>query len=387
MSEPLIRDYLELLDEEAGMGSEIAENLLEHPATAWADLLRAHPEWVRFGSLDCLLQIAHEDLYRDPRRALEIAKLVIAHVDGVARVFPDEFLYVQLRGLAWKELAGALFTLKEYKQAEAPAQAAVQTFEECPSLAVDRANARFVQAQIWHELGRTDEALAALDEAVQVYAEYGDAQHYLWAIEQVGIMYLDQQRYTEAKHLFSIAIEEAVYLHDVQAEARSRSNRGACEVHLGEDFEATEDLRRAITALTDLGMHAVVPTSIWNFANQMRRQGDLYGARNALEGVYASFLRLGMIGQAMSVLVELSAVIAELAGDVPTARLLCGRFVQAIGSYNTEEGVRAAAHYLDRATRRALTAAEFATAVEPVRAFCREGSSTAVFVPPDAMTA
>jgi tetratricopeptide (TPR) repeat protein len=386
MGEPLIKDYLALLNDEEEFGSEAAECLLAAPAHAWPTLLHEHPDWIRFGTLDYLLNIAHDDLYRDPLHALAIANLVVAHVDAIPRVFPDEFLYVQLRGLAWKELASALYTLKEYEQAEKPAEAAVTTFAERSSLAVDWANARFVQAQIWHERGRTAAALTALDDAVQVYAEYGDAQRYLWTIEFLANIKFDCEEYVAARDLYTTAIEEAVRLHDVEAEARSRSNRGACEVYLGEDLEASEDLRRALTSLVSLGMSASVPATIWTFAKLTRRQGDLYRARTTLEAVYATFLRLGMIQHAMSVLVELSTLVAELDGDVPTARLLCGRFVQAIGPYKTEESVRAAADYLARATAHVETRDDFVAAVKPVREFC-QSSPSAVFVPPDAMIA
>jgi tetratricopeptide (TPR) repeat protein len=389
MREPRISDYLELLNEEDDVGGQAAETLLAAPAEAWPDVLHAHPEWLRFGTFDRLLAIAHDYLYRAPLRSLDIANLVIQHIDAIPHVFPEDFLYVQLRGLAWKELANALYTLRRFQEAEVPALAAVSTFAEEPVLAVDRANARFVQAEIWHEMGRTDDALKAMDDAIHVYAAYGDAQHYLYAIEFLGMIEFDRGNYAEAYELFTTAIEEAESLHDVQAEARSRSNRGACEVRLGRYLEATEDLRRAVTALTALDMHAAVPDSIWNFAKLLRDQGDLEEARATLEGVYAGFLRLGMIGHAMSVLVELSAVIAEFDGDVPKARLLCGRFVQAIGPYETEDSVRAAADYLARATLEAETPAEFVAAVAPVREFCRnpERSPSAVFVPPDSMTA
>lgn len=389
MGEARISDYLELLNEEDERGGQAAEALLASPAEAWPEMLHAHPEWVRFGTFDCLLAIAHDDLYRAPLRSLDIANLVIQHIDAIPRVFPEDFLYVQLRGLAWKELANALYTLRRFQEAEVPALAAVSTFAEEPSLAVDRANARFVQAEIWHELGRTDDALKAMDDAIHVYAAYGDAQHYLFAIEFLGMIEFDRGNYTVAYDLFATAIEKAQSLRDTQAEARSRSNRGACAVRLGRYLEATEDLGQAVTALIALGMYAAVPDCIWNFAKLLRDQGDLQEARSTLEGVYADFLRLGMVAHAMSVLVELSAVIAELDRDVPMARLLCGRFVQAIGPYHTDDSVRAAADYLSRATHATETTAEFVAAVAPVREFCRnrKSSSSAVFVPPDTMTA
>jgi tetratricopeptide (TPR) repeat protein len=385
MREPLIRDYLRLLNEEARAGRQAATALLAAPPDTWPTLLSERPDWVRFGTFDCLLETARDDFYRAPRRALAIAQLVIAYIDAVPRLFPDDFLLVQLRGLAWKELAGAHFALKEYEQAEEPALTAVNTFAEVPALAVDRANALFMQAQIWHELGRTEDALAALDDAIKVYAEYGDAQHYLYAVEFLGIIEFDREHYETARDLFTTAIAEAQRIHDPAAEARSLNNRGQCQVYLGAFLPAIEDLGRAFTAFSTLGMHAAVPESIWGMANMARRRGALREARGALEGVYASFLRLGMVARAMTVLVELGVIVAELEGDVPRARLLCGNFARAIGPYPVDESLRTAVDYLARAVDGVATTEEFATAVAPIRSFC--GSSSAVFVSPDSMTA
>jgi tetratricopeptide (TPR) repeat protein len=386
MSEPIIASYLAQLNEESAYGEEAADAILAAPPDEWSALLRAHPAWMRFGTFDALLGAANVELGRSPQRSLAIAQFVIDHIDHVPNPFRSDFLMVQLRGRAWKELASALYTLERYPGAEVPALAAVTELSAVPALAMDRANARYVQAQVWHELGRKKEALAALNEAAEVYAEFADAQHYLWTIELLGVFQFREQQYEEATRYFTIAIAEAQRIHDLHSEARSLNNRAQCAIFRGSFLKAAEDLRRAYAALSALGQYAEVPKAIWGVAKIAHRRGALRDARKAFEGVYASFLRLGMVDEAMRVLVELSAVAADLGGDLPHARLLCGRFVGAIGSYEVQASVRAAAEYLARVADRVETTPEFLRAIAPVHDFCL-GSPSATFVPPDAMIA
>src|SRR5436190_8065847 len=97
------RTLVAFLNRDAARAATAVANFLGTPLPAWGQLMDENPEWLTLGTLNLLLDAAHEELDREPKKAYEIAKFVLRRVRS-AETPPDApVLLIVSRGRPWKE--------------------------------------------------------------------------------------------------------------------------------------------------------------------------------------------------------------------------------------------------------------------------------------------
>lgn len=340
------REYLRFLNDEAELGGLAATTLAEAGIADREGLLEQHPEWLRYGTLTALLNIAHEALDRDVLVTLDLVRFVLAHVDDVPLPPSPAFLRDQLRGLAWKERGNALYLQgRDYQEAAGAALRAAEIFATKQVLDLERASALVLLAMALHKLQKEADADEVLLEAIRIFADHGEARRYVDAIQTQGLFAVDRNDLPLAREHFLRAYEEADHLDDRAERTRIINNLGFVALRMHEAEDAREYFSRALAEMTALRWTSEIQRVLWNIASVEREQGNLPAALSALCGVYPKLLERGLVADAMAVLVDIHDVIVEATGDVAYAQSLCAKLVATTGQYEVPANVLEAIDY------------------------------------------
>jgi tetratricopeptide (TPR) repeat protein len=344
----VLHEFLETLNEEADLATVAVTALRERPISEWSEIFAVHPEWVSFGPLNALLELAHRELDNDGRPAREIATFVL---DCSARLSVEpgaDFLRPLLIGTAWKELANALYELQVYDDAMTAIGRSLETFQDEPALEQDRAAALLTYAQIAHKQHNTAAALKAVDDASSTFLALRKNHHYLLALEVCGQILFDQKEYALTLDVFQTARTVAERLDDAYSVARNELNLGQTSVLLGALEDATHYLAKSLTFFEEKKLKGAVHRAVWGIARVARERGEFDAALDAFHQLYGEFLHRGRHRAAAAVLVELGDTVMELTGEPTYARATCQQLALTMGKYDAPTNVRDAVQYLQR---------------------------------------
>jgi tetratricopeptide (TPR) repeat protein len=379
-----MRDYLAFLNDDARIGRQAAVALGDAGVAGREPLLEAHPEWYRSGTLHALIARAHDALDTDARFALELTTFVVAHLAGMQVPDSPSFLRPQLEGTAWKEHGNALHMAgNRHDDALAAAVRAVEILSSEEVLVVDYASALLLIALIESARQHFHEAETALAKSVAIFAEHGERGRYLDAIQTHAVVALDQDDVPRARDWFMRAYEEADRLRNDRERARIIHNLGYCALRMNDLDTANEYLSRGLSEMTQLRMTGEIERAISNVAGLERQRGNLDKAVTALCTTYPKLLDLGLVQDAVSVLVDIHDIVFEMTGDVEYARSLCAKLA-ILGRYDVPPNVREAVDYLRATVAGTASANVMRRAVAWVRKFLHEvlASSSARFTLP-----
>ena len=224
----VLHAFLAPLNTEADLAASAAAELGALPADAWPTAFAAHPEWISFGPLSALLDLAHVQIDNDPGRARVIVELVLGHVQQIDAQPGNEILHLVLTGSAWKEHANTLYEFHEYDTAMHSIRRAIDIFQRRPALQLDHAVALLTyvctgrsQAGRYSECAEGDRRgivrIPHTKRGTSVPAGAGDL---------CGHILFDQNDYTLAAKTFRTSRTVAERLQDHYAVARQNSERG-----------------------------------------------------------------------------------------------------------------------------------------------------------------
>lgn len=346
---------LPALNDEVLHGDAAARSLLAVPPGDRDVLLALHPEWLRVGTFDQLLRHVREEVDRSAARALELTTFILRHLPRVPRPKTASVLYDLTRGNALKGHATALF-----REGERLAEAlrvvgeAITIFSTSAAFRRDRADARFVQAQIWDALGETRVALDILDECEANFADFGDTRRFVRTVTQRGICLFEhaltlpddaaaeyvQRAYAE----FLAALDQAERIGDRRESARLHSNMGHCAVLLQEETAARDYFAAALREFRSLDMTGEVQRALWGIAELDAAAGEIESAVALMYDVYDEFLERGMPADAGLVLLDISRQLAAL--HPACAPAACTHFAATMSAAGVPGSLRKAALHL-----------------------------------------
>ena len=350
--------FMEVVNEEIAIGTTAAETLLAAPAPQWPNLLAQNPAWLRTGTFDVLLANARDEMNRSLIRAQDITSFVLTYV-LLARTQPGaEILLDLVLGTAHKDHASVLYRRGREFLAEAlrHVQEALRVFGRRPAMFLERANARFVQAQVYQALEQFNAAFALLDECEQVFAEQGDAYRYVQVLAQRGYCHFDlgaqayggaaSASFRQAFTAFRDALAEAERIGERIECARLLNNLGHCANELGEHQAAREYLELAVHEFTALAMTADVQRALWGVAQLELAAGQHHLALRLLHEIYNQFVERGMLGDAALVRLDITVKLAVELNDARLAQEECEQLVRIDAWRHLPPNVRAAAQVL-----------------------------------------
>lgn len=129
--------------------------------------------WITVGVADGLAHASGEVVDQFPEQALTLARLARSVAARLDETYP-RVLRASVQGAVWTQLAAVHRRAGNPELALPALESAELVLQSHPWLALERPNVGLERARTLHALGRSEEALAALDAAVAVLAGFAD---------------------------------------------------------------------------------------------------------------------------------------------------------------------------------------------------------------------
>lgn len=331
-----------------------AAELLALPETAWDRWLSETRGARTAHLLFRLLDVAYDDLDRDPARAAAITALVLRHVDAVEIPAEAGVAGSLLRGRAWTDRGNALLKTDDVR-------GALRAFERAahilgtPPFAVECAAARRGEAFARHLLGDSTEALRIIREGLRVFEGHGDAEQVTRSRIYEGIVLFDCGDVKGAASRLAAALDEAAARQDTRTMSRLYNNLGQCAEVLEDRSAAVRYLTRALTLFEELGMTAERPIAVVGLAHVLAGEGLREQAIAELSEAQHTFLSTGRPLQAAMTALDVLELLVRAGDQEQRVSEMASALVHTFAEAGlTREAMRALAHVRAAAGRHAL---------------------------------
>lgn len=152
-------------------------------------------------------------------------------------------------------------------------------------------------ASLHHRLNRTDEELAALARAADIWERIGDTARLTVVLNNRALLAKAQGDYETAIDLLGRAISHARANGDLRTQTRAEGNLGTVFASMGQSEQAADWHARALTSARAYGDETMVATAQRRLAMALAAQGHRREAQPHLESAAAAFERLGLRSQ------------------------------------------------------------------------------------------
>jgi tetratricopeptide (TPR) repeat protein len=323
------------------------------------------PDEELLGVLEYMLDAAHEELDREPKRARRYTDLVLAHIGRVHVPRGAEPFIELLHAQAWKEHGNALHTLGDLPGALTATRQGIGALGANPAYTLERADLELLEAHIHHDQGDWEMALARVRACAAQFRAHGDMRRAVRARTTEGGFLYERRHYAEAEHAWRAASDDAARANDEETRVRLANNLGHCAVQRGDYTTASAYFTTALVGFDTLGMEADRQRALWGFASILAKTDQVPEAIAQLNAVQADFLAREMVLDAALV----TLAIVELLVKVDRVALfpsVCKNLVETFANAGMTANALIALAYLEEcAHRRTVTSEE----VERVRAF------------------
>jgi tetratricopeptide (TPR) repeat protein len=180
-------DRLEEIHREIESAAGLLEELAATPSPERPERIRTE---VRFHALklcDLLLKRSRESWFRDPARAVELARLAVEIADWLDAGYYGESLVEDEKAIAWAHLGNAHRIASDLRSAEEALLQAEEHHKRAGEDALTGAQILSFIASLRTSQGRFEEAVEILNQAVAVYRETRDRHLEGKALIQKGI--------------------------------------------------------------------------------------------------------------------------------------------------------------------------------------------------------
>jgi tetratricopeptide (TPR) repeat protein len=352
----MLAEWLETLDADEERIAVAMGEISENHWKAVTDLLPAPFE---ADSINRVITRAHELLGRAPNDAQRLARLALRMTAQINHATcPDAPL---IEGDAWRECAAAHLEMAEYADAYEAVCAARKCYSQSESARVNGAILLLVEGRTLFELGRWDEALAAVEHASHELLDSGaDRKKYVQAKTIHAIILVGIGQYDAALDVFSTAADLAMQAGDKETLAYILSNAGVCAANLEDPARAKRCLESALRYFEELGLTSEMPHARAALVTILKQQGRYNEAVSELFKVRAEFLSLRVPTAAAITSLRIVEVLL-LCGRTAEVPVLCDEMVRTFSAARLQKNLLTALAYLNEVARqRQLAAADVA---------------------------
>jgi tetratricopeptide (TPR) repeat protein len=217
-------DRLEEIYREIESAAGLLEELAAMPELERPERIRTE---VRFHALklcDLLLKRSRESWFRDPARAVELARMAVETAAWLDTGYYGEGLVEEERALAWAHLGNAYRIASDLRSAEEALLQAQEHHQRAGEDALTGAQILSFLASLRTSQGRFDEAAEILDQAVAVYREAHDRHLEGKALIQKGTVLGYVGRYQEAARIVQRGLSRIDLLEEPHLLVAARHN-------------------------------------------------------------------------------------------------------------------------------------------------------------------
>lgn len=296
----------------------VARYLRDTPTEEWSRLAEM-PDLRNNAALEQMSEEVRRRLDRNGKDALAIANVATSISESLRPSEYPAIIMAQLRSTAWRDRANALRYASRYDEALQSIERAESILQPFESLNYDRAIVHLVKGMTLAQVGRFDEAHAALSECRHTFRTHNDTRRYQQAALAEGSALYEAARYAEAQLVFEDLLKNTL---DLEILARIHNNLGYCATQLGDFVAANIHFSEAIAKFTDLGFTAEVPRTERGAGLVFIARGQIATGLEHLQNARGAFRAAGMVEDAALCALHIAAVLVERGADSEARSLI-----------------------------------------------------------------
>jgi tetratricopeptide (TPR) repeat protein len=327
----------------------------------WEAIASALPAPFEADTVGRVICRAHELLGKAPTEAQSLASLALRMTRQLNAATCSDLPLIE--GDAWRECAAAHLEMAEFDDAYQAIARARVCYARSRSSRINAAILLLIEGRTLFELGRSSEALAAVDLGSSELLDSGaDRKKYVHARIIRASILMGMGQPDAALDVFSAAADLATQTGDNETLAHVLSNIGLCVAKLGDTRGAKLCFESALQLFYDLGLRVDMPgvrTAMVSILKVQRRHNE---AISELFKVRAEYLSLGIPVRAAISSLEIVGLmlVCDRCAEVPP---LCSEMVRTFTKARLQKNLLKALAYLDEVARRRLLAASDVTYV------------------------
>jgi tetratricopeptide (TPR) repeat protein len=366
-----LRAFADRMSSEDATAAQILPELLAGAREEWMPRLRDHPEWWTAGVVRGLVARMRQQLPVMPPDGVEMTLMATV----IADVLRGDERSAQLRSIAWRERAYALFYVGRFSEALAGTERAQLEASCCVSSDYEQSRIDIVRALVLRAMEQIPAAMTAIRRSRETLSEYGDLTRIASAtLAETHLLF------SRGDFAAAVAILEPLELRlrwtdDADTHSRVLGNLGYGVWKLGRHDEAIRYHETAAILHTELGVKTDAARARWNVASILASVGRTDEAFARFSELKQTFEEFGMISEAALVSLD----IAELAlarNDFHSVESVCHaamRSFQAAGISYTARALTALAYIQEAARMRTATPQQVRHVQQYLRRLPREG--------------
>lgn len=301
-------DRLEEIHREIESAAGLLEELAATPAPERPERIRTEVRFHAFKLCDLLLKRSRESWFRDPARAVELAKLAVEIADWLDAGYYGESLVEDERATAWAHLGNAYRIASDLRSAEEALLRAEEHHKRSGEDVLTGAQILSFLASLRTSQGRFEEAVEILNQAVSVYREARDRHLEGKALIQKGIASGLGGRPREAIRQIRRGLQRVNVIDEPQLLVSAQHNLIWFLNDSGQHLEASGALEKTRNLYLALGEQTHLIRLRWLEGRIARDLGRLDQAETALREARDGFIERGIGFDAARVSLDLATV-------------------------------------------------------------------------------
>lgn len=336
--------------------SELIASFATRPVAEWTERIRKRKSGATEPVIRRLIAIGYKELVRNATRAHAILAVARELTADLSQTIPE--LRVAFRGRTFLYQAHALLQMGRYDDALAALDDAEREYEGSPFSTNELAQTWYERAAIRFKRGELDEAARLIKRAINVFTVMGDTRRVAKARIIQGCILYERGNIAAAREQWLLVVEPLRLAEDLEAVAAISLNIGSAETLLGQVASAKVWLNRALAEFKKQANIGEIIRTQWSMAKLRLLHEDYEAGLRVLRMVHEQFISVSMPAEAGFVALDLVEQLVESSETNDDVIALCRSAITAFERAGATLKMLEALGYLREAIARRKADAE-----------------------------